>query len=57
MQTVDIREAETHSSRLAEPAVATKRLGFLGGPLSVPEDFDRMGETEIVRMFEEASCS
>ena len=57
MQTVDIREAEIHSSRPAEPAVATKRMGFLGGQLSVPEDFDRMGETEIVCLFETASCS
>ena len=28
----------------------TKRTGFLPG-VSVPEDFDRMGEAEIVEMF------
>lgn len=28
-----------------------KRLGFLAGQISVPDDFDRMGEEEIGRMF------
>jgi prevent-host-death family protein len=28
-----------------------KRLGFMAGQISVPDDFDRMGETEIERMF------
>lgn len=28
-----------------------KRLGFLAGQISVPDDFDRMGEKEIERMF------
>jgi prevent-host-death family protein len=28
-----------------------KRLGFMTGQISVPEDFDRMGEAEIERMF------
>lgn len=28
-----------------------KRLGFMAGQISVPEDFDRMGEAEIQRMF------
>lgn len=28
-----------------------KRLGFLAGQVSVPDDFDRMGEAEIERMF------
>ena len=28
-----------------------KRLGFLTGQISVPEDFDRMGEEEILRLF------
>ena len=31
----------------AEP----RRLGFLAGEISVPEDFDRMGEAEIAAMF------
>jgi prevent-host-death family protein len=29
----------------------TKRLGFMTGQISVPEDFDHMGEEEIERMF------
>ena len=28
-----------------------KRLGFLSGQISVPDDFDRMGEEEILRIF------
>lgn len=28
-----------------------KRLGFMAGRISVPDDFDRMGEEEIVRLF------
>jgi prevent-host-death family protein len=28
-----------------------KRLGFMTGQISVPEDFDRMGEDEIRRIF------
>lgn len=28
-----------------------KRLGFMAGQISVPEDFDRMGEAEIERIF------
>ena len=30
-----------------------KRFGFMAGQISVPEDFDRMGEAEIAKMFEE----
>lgn len=29
-----------------------KRFGFLAGQISVPDDFDRMGEIEIANMFE-----
>ena len=29
-----------------------KRFGFMAGQISVPADFDRMGEAEIVTMFE-----
>jgi prevent-host-death family protein len=29
-----------------------KRLGFMSGQISVPDDFDRMGEEEINRLFE-----
>lgn len=28
-----------------------KRLGFMSGQISVPDDFDRMGEPEIERIF------
>jgi prevent-host-death family protein len=28
-----------------------RRLGFMKGHLSVPEDFDRMGEAEIAALF------
>ena len=28
-----------------------KRLGFLSGLISVPDDFDRMGATEIEQLF------
>ena len=28
-----------------------KRLGFMSGQVSVPDDFDRMGEDEIERIF------
>jgi prevent-host-death family protein len=28
-----------------------KRLGFMAGQISVPDDFDRIGEDEIKRMF------
>lgn len=28
-----------------------KRLGFMAGQISVPDDFDRMGEPEIERIF------
>lgn len=32
--------------------VAPQRLGFLAGEMVVPDDFDRMGETEIAALFE-----
>jgi prevent-host-death family protein len=28
-----------------------KRLGFLAGQISVPDDFDRIGDEDIARMF------
>jgi prevent-host-death family protein len=34
-----------------EPA-QMKRIGFLAGQLSVPDDFVRMGETEIEQLFD-----
>ena len=30
---------------------APQRLGFLEGEIIVPEDFDRMGQAEIARLF------
>ena len=30
---------------------APQRLGFLAGELTVPDDFDRMGEAEIAALF------
>ena len=29
-----------------------KRFGFMAGQITVPDDFDQMGETEIEKMFE-----
>jgi prevent-host-death family protein len=29
-----------------------KRFGFMAGQINVPADFDRMGEVEIMKMFE-----
>ncbi len=28
-----------------------RRLGFMSGQIAVPDDFDRMGETEIEHLF------
>ncbi|ABE58132.1 Prevent-host-death protein [Chromohalobacter israelensis DSM 3043] len=32
--------------------VKSRRLGFLQGQIRVPEDFDRLGETDIAESFE-----
>lgn len=37
-------------SALGAPA-KPQRLGFLSGEIAVPDDFDRMGESEIEAMF------
>ncbi|MDR1423634.1 MAG: type II toxin-antitoxin system prevent-host-death family antitoxin [Azoarcus sp.] len=29
----------------------SKRLGFMAGQIEVPDDFDRLGEAEIARLF------
>lgn len=29
-----------------------RRIGFLKGQIEIPDDFDRMGEDEILRLFE-----
>jgi len=34
-----------------EASQELRRLGFLAGEIAVPEDFDRMGEAEIVTWF------
>jgi prevent-host-death family protein len=34
------------------PVKPMRRLGFLEGQFTIPDDFDRMGEEEIARMFE-----
>ncbi len=37
---------------LSSPTGAqVRRLGFMAGQISVPEDFDRMGKDEIARIF------
>ena len=37
---------------LGAPSPAeVRRLGFLSGTVAVPDDFDRMGEAEIGRLF------
>ncbi len=39
-------------SRLDAPdRTRTKRLGFMAGQIAVPDDFDRMGNEEIERLF------
>jgi prevent-host-death family protein len=35
---------------LDSPAAA-QRLGFMAGEITVPDDFDRMGEAEIAALF------
>jgi hypothetical protein len=59
MSIIDIHKAKTHSTPLTEgtsagePPVAheTRRLGFLEGQISVPDDFDQMGSQEIEELF------
>lgn len=42
---------------LDAPAGAqVRRLGFMAGQIKVPDDFDRMGEVEIARMFGDDSA-
>jgi prevent-host-death family protein len=35
----------------APTGARVRRLGFMAGQISVPDDFDRMGEKEIERLF------
>ncbi len=39
------------SALSAEAPEPPRRLGFMLGQLSVPDDFDRMGSDEIAKMF------
>ena len=39
------------SALSAPDSAAMQRLGFLSGQMSVPDDFDRMGATEIEQLF------
>lgn len=32
-----------------------KRFGFMAGQIQVPDDFDRMGEEDLVRLFEDGA--
>ena len=36
---------------LDAPAASASRLGFMKGQITVPDDFDRMGATEIETLF------
>lgn len=66
MEIVNMHEAKTRLSRLVDKATKgepfviaidspapseQKRLGFLAGEFTVPEDFDRMGQDEIAGLF------
>ncbi len=44
---VRVVPAETEAPR-------TRRIGFLAGQITVPDDFDTMFQDEIIRMFEGA---
>jgi len=37
----------------AQMGAQVRRLGFMAGEISVPEDFDRMGQGQVERMFGE----
>jgi len=38
----------------APEADQVKRVGFMAGQIAVPDDFDRMGSTDIERLFGDA---
>jgi hypothetical protein len=48
MQTINIHEVVPLNAPVSGQV---KRLGFLEGHISVPEDFDRMGQAEIEQLF------
>jgi prevent-host-death family protein len=35
-----------------EPAKPSRRLGFLEGEFTIPDDFDQLGQDEIIKLFE-----
>ena len=35
-----------------EPAKPARRLGFLEGQFTIPDDFDQLGQDEIIKLFE-----
>ena len=35
-----------------EPPKAAKRLGMLEGEYNIPDDFDQIGQEEIIKLFE-----
>jgi hypothetical protein len=39
------------SALIDAPPSPAKRLGFMAGQISVPDDFDRMGGLEIEQLF------
>lgn len=39
----------------APPPGRMKRVGFMAGQIKVPDDFDRMGSSEIERLFNDGS--
>jgi len=41
----------------APEAGKVRRVGFLAGQIEVPEDFDRMGEADILTLFGEDDAS
>lgn len=55
-KSINIAKAGTPAARLvpldASPGRSKRLIGFLEGRIQVPDDFDRMGETEILRLFE-----
>lgn len=57
-ESVVIAKAGTPVAKLTPvdaPLGAPKRIGFLAGQISVPDDFDRMGAGEIEALFGVAS--
>lgn len=51
---ITIARAGTPIARLVmlEPAAPVRRTGFLAGAITVPDDFDRLAETDIADLFE-----